>query len=499
MSFLAAFPFAMRSTARGDYDVEEVAPLRSNSLSESCSDDDLSSPSPDRKAKTELDAPRLESGREMRWPSSSRRVNPGRAALKAGLALVAVGALGFLLGACWPGRARLEPLDRVDVEPHSSQPNAAEVASTSLRTAQQTLPPCERTLLIDWGSFTWGFGATTIITLYFAQQFNYTPLFARDVNNYGAYLHHFTPAPLDCYAPEALYQVDFYRKDDGTTAELNDLLQAAEPPDVTRPSVNRVIAAWEIMNELSAWLDRTLFTPADLEALPKLNASHLVPAEWTVPEVLHPIFERYADITAEHYSFNAQLEARVSAILANLGLDQGKRDRPIVGVHFRGGDKIQTECSSAHSEYYTCGNITHHCATAWDAVPRSWLNTPLRHKRTLKPRLLLMTTEPDALDQFRADPVCQQFDVELMPSRDTKEEFWQSNFNALLLDERLDDTHNLLAEAEILANYVDAAVISANSNVGRLILLRGGVRRAVYDQAIHSVDVYFHPTHWQPT
>ncbi|GAA5939727.1 hypothetical protein JCM1841_003561 [Sporobolomyces salmonicolor] len=466
MSFLRTLPFATRSTSRSGHDLEEATLLRSKALSPTSSDDDLSSPSPDPEAKTELPA----SYRELRWPSSSCRGKTGRATFKASPVLVAIGVLGFLLGA-----SRLQLFARVETGPLSGRTSSAKAATTSLRVAQQMLPLCERTLLVDWGSFTWGFGATTIITIYFAKQFNYTPLFARDVNNYGSYLHHFTPAPLDCYAPEELYHSEFYQKMDGTTAQLKDLLQAAGP-NVTLPTVNRVIAGWEIMNELSSWLDRTLFTPADLEDLPKLDATHLVPADWTVPEVTHPIFARYADITAEHYSFNAQLEARISAVLAKLGLDQGKRDRPVVG-----------------------GNITHHCATAWDAVPRPWLNTPRRHRGTLKPRLLLMTTEPDALDQFRADPACQRFDVEPMPSRGSKGEFWQSSFNALPLDERLDDTRNLLAEAEILANYVDAAVVSVNSNVGRLILLRGGVPRAVEDQAIRSVDVYFHPTHWQPT
>jgi hypothetical protein len=50
-----------------------------------------------------------------------------------------------------------------------------------------------------------------------------------------------------------------------------------------------------------------------------------------------------------------------------------------------------------------------------------------------------MTTEPNALDLFKADPVCQSFDIRLIENSEEKQSFVQDQWNAQTDDERLSD------------------------------------------------------------
>jgi hypothetical protein len=82
------------------------------------------------------------------------------------------------------------------------------------------------------------------------------------------------------------------------------------------------------------------------------------------------------------------------------------------------------------------GNVTHHCVTAWDSLPKSYLSSPVALP---KPRLLLMTTEPDALGLFRADSSCQRFDVQFLEHTEEKQSFLQESWNAMSDEERAAD------------------------------------------------------------
>ena len=139
------------------------------------------------------------------------------------------------------------------------------------------------------------------------------------------------------------------------------------------------------------------------------------------------------------------------------------------------------------------GNITLHCETALDALRSFAPEYPNFRLDSMKARLVLMTAEPDALERIAAEPICHRhFDIEPFPRGGTDKSYKQADFYELSAETRLEDTQRFLAEADILANYVDATVVSANSNTGRLIFTRGGPTRAIDEYRIRSVDVPWH-------
>ena len=139
------------------------------------------------------------------------------------------------------------------------------------------------------------------------------------------------------------------------------------------------------------------------------------------------------------------------------------------------------------------GNITLHCETALDALRSFAPEYPNFRLDSMKARLVLMTAEPDALDRIAAEPICHRhFEIVPFPRGGTDKSYKQADFYELSAETRLEDTQRFLAEADILANYVDATVVSANSNTGRLIFTRGGPTRAIDEYRIRSVDVPWH-------
>lgn len=113
--------------------------------------------------------------------------------------------------------------------------------------------------------------------------------------------------------------------------------------------------------------------------------------------------------------------------------------------------------------------------------------------KSSKVRLLLMSAEPDAPRLFQSEPICaEHFTVETFPHEGTDKSYVQSDFRAMPLEKRIEDTHRFLAEIDILANWVDAAVVSANSNAGRLIMTRGGPTRVINEHRVRSVDIPWH-------
>lgn len=139
------------------------------------------------------------------------------------------------------------------------------------------------------------------------------------------------------------------------------------------------------------------------------------------------------------------------------------------------------------------GNITLHCETALDALRSFTFAHPHFDIGRQKARLVLMTAEPDALERIQSEPICSRyFDVSAFPRGGTNKPYKQTDFYELSLDARIDDTERFLAEADILANYVDAAVVSANSNTGRLIFTRAGPSRTMDEYRVRSVDLSWH-------
>ncbi|GAA5884364.1 hypothetical protein JCM6882_002244 [Rhodosporidiobolus microsporus] len=357
------------------------------------------------------------------------------------------------------------------------------------------LPLCERTLLVNWGSFEYGFGSSTTTALqaaYFAKVHNYTLLFTRHANNYGAYLDFFRPAPLDCYAPEELYQ-------NGTTLSgEHQYLQvaAAAASGVPYSELPRVAVDITDIHPLNFWIQAIFWTDEEMQAnLPMLDAFHPVPIDDQIPPFFRRWYIQFSALFTEHLSFNAKLEVRINELRQKLKLDDP--NRPLTaGVHFRGGDKLGFECMPGI--HLSCGNITQHCEAARLALDPSQLAAA-----TQKPRLLLMTTEPDIPQRFKDDAYCaENFVVDEMPAGPRKEQsgqsFWQTSFNALPADVRLADAQNMLAEIDILANHVDGASAALMSNMGRMIFGRGGPPRTLDQPRLRSVDTYWYPSQFPP-
>ncbi|BGP43482.1 hypothetical protein JCM10449v2_007517 [Rhodotorula kratochvilovae] len=358
------------------------------------------------------------------------------------------------------------------------------------RESVEELPVCERTMLVEWSSFNYGLGSGVVVTMQaglIAKMHNYTLVFEEGINPYGSYYTHFEPAPTPgCRVTQALRNPATYRVNDGNAALLGHLLTKEKPSF----EVNRVLAGWESMVPIAQYTRAATFSMPDLAALPLLDSQRPFPLESNVPSLFHERFLQYSAVMREHFSFHTLLRMKVQDGVNELRL-VGKREVPIVGVHYRGGDKLVMD-----------GNITLHCETAYDSLlsPSLARDFPSFDPSTHKARLLLMTTEPTAFSLFTADAFCaRHFAIEELPRGGTGKSFVQSDFWALSAQQREEDSARMLVQADILANYVDAAVVSANSNTGRtLVFLRGGPQRVLEEQRIRSVDVYWHPTNFPP-
>ncbi|GAA5987768.1 hypothetical protein JCM5350_005357 [Sporobolomyces pararoseus] len=368
------------------------------------------------------------------------------------------------------------------------------VGEVALSVKAEKLPFCERTMLVDWRSFGFGFGSTATTILQagiVAKMHGYTMLFDRGANKYGRYLDFFNPAPLDCHAPERFYDPSFYRqhKEDGVADNVGSVIT----DQFDRPEVNHLLVGTDDIHPLNHHITAFVYPNMTvLDSLPILDASRPVPVSSNVPQVFAESFDRYSALSAEHFRFNALMQSKVNHELSRLGLDGGEREVPTVGVHWRGGDKLERECSA--SSQLSCGNVTHHCATAWDSISSTDSPSP----QAAKPRLLLMTTEPDALDLFRADSFCQRFDVQPLEDLEKKQSFVQDQWNSQTDSERLEDAQSMLVGSDLLSNHVDSAVVSPNSNLARIIMTRAGPRRVKDEGKIRSVDIYWHPVHYPP-
>ncbi|KWU46154.1 hypothetical protein RHOSPDRAFT_32146 [Rhodotorula sp. JG-1b] len=345
---------------------------------------------------------------------------------------------------------------------------------------------------------TWqyGFGSTTISTLQamvFAKQYDYEVLFTRGANPYGSYLDYFEPyQPTHCQITEDLYREEGTVELQAVTEEARRASEDAPHPDQTP----RLRSSSGDTHPLNRFMRDTTFGPEELETLPKLDSSRPKPGPENVPDLYHQRFLQYSALTARYFQLNARIKARRDSLRLEMGLlDQG--ERPTIGMHFRGGDKLKHECRP--SSQMSCGNITLHCETALDALRSFAPEYPNFRLHSMKARLVLMTAEPDALERIAAEPICHRhFDIEPFPRGGTDKSYKQADFYELSAETRLEDTQRFLAEADILANYVDATVVSANSNTGRLIFTRGGPTRAIDEYRIRSVDVPWHPMQFAP-
>ncbi|POY75527.1 hypothetical protein BMF94_1430 [Rhodotorula taiwanensis] len=361
----------------------------------------------------------------------------------------------------------------------------------------QVLEPCNRTLLLQWARYGSGLGSlvtASMQTILFAKAHNYELLFSREANAYGAFLDSFTPhSPRQCRITDDMYHHGYKVELHGVTSDAWKYAAPAQTPE----EVDRLTLTEADIRVVNHWIRNTTFgNMSELDSLPATSGFAPVPGPDTVPALFRHRFLQYSALAAEYFQLNPTVRALRDKYKWDLGLE-GTQERPIIGVHFRGGDKIARECRP--SAHLSCGNITVHCMAAVEALSTFAPSFPSFALGTAKARLLLMSAEPDAPQLFRGDSICaQHFEVELFSHGGTHKSFDQLDFKAMTPEARIEDTHRFLAGIDILANWVDAAVVSANSNAGRMILARGGPSRVLDEQRIRSVDVPWHPFHMTP-
>lgn len=135
---------------------------------------------------------------------------------------------------------------------------------------------------------------------------------------------------------------------------------------------------------------------------------------------------------------------------------------------------------------FCSGNATALLQSALDVLP----NLPEPTCPECKPKIALMTIEPDALEMFRNSPLATHFTIDpLPPPPGGLRGHNQKDFNAETESDILDDTLTMLRDIAVLSRNADAFVVSANSNVGVIALIMGGP-----GQQISSVDFRFKPT-----
>lgn len=121
---------------------------------------------------------------------------------------------------------------------------------------------------------------------------------------------------------------------------------------------------------------------------------------------------------------------------------------------------------------------------------------------TPSPTLIVMSDDPNALSYFRVIEESEGIKVistadlpSVGGSGESAHPFSKSNgfnenrFNALPLAERVAVTHDFVRDLTVLAHGVDGIVMTASSNVGRLLCLLAGKEMVLERQAVMTADV----------
>lgn len=264
-----------------------------------------------------------------------------------------------------------------------------------------------------------------------------------------------------------------------------------------------------------------------------LDPNHMtLPYGESVPRGEEPAFLAQAETLNRQWIPNGRMQAHISRLAARLGLDEldkAKR-RPVIALQIRLGDKSTEQgdikLSGSHmkyddmSVYLQAAQLAH--ARLYDPTltPTPW---PARKDGAPRPLLVVWTAESGVVEKLIALDVRREFEIILTPSAEFTEkqlQEYQIVFNATAesnlarrweqkelanasLDLRLAITRQLIAELYVYSRHADAAVVSGNSNLGRMALLLGGAtgglgypnHRAVGGR-IRSIDVPFYPTTW---
>ncbi|GAA6027321.1 hypothetical protein JCM8097_002591 [Rhodosporidiobolus ruineniae] len=364
----------------------------------------------------------------------------------------------------------------------------------------QGMPDCERVMVFAWERFRFGFGSVAVSAMLFAKMFNYSVVFSRGANDYGHYRDHFLPPPLTCWPKDEYFDPVWYEHPayKGLTAHVKTIHEGLKNGEELWRTTPFILMDNYDIKPLASFARNASWGVEDLPNLPTISAFHPLPATSTVPPMFLQKFLQYSNIAKEIFTLSPIMRARVDEMVHKHGLDK-PREVPTIGMHWRGGDKITGECRK--SSQLSCGNITLHCETALETlatVSPSFPSFELSRLSPSKPRMLLMSIEPDALQVFKNEPLCQSFDIVELERRPNDKHYNQDQWKLLPAEAKIEDARLLITQGDLLANYVDAAVVSANSNSGRFMMVRAGPARVTDKHLIRSVDIYWHPGQFPP-
>ncbi|GAA5820870.1 hypothetical protein JCM11251_001852 [Rhodosporidiobolus azoricus] len=379
-------------------------------------------------------------------------------------------------------------------------------ALSELQTADPS-QPCKRTLVLDWDSWSIGIGSG-LMTLngaaVWADNQGFEVLVSKGTNNYGKHEEYFeTPTPSCVVKDEGAYNpwpcrdgkegcsVLFNR----TTGERLE----EELPERT------ALGVWSLypVNPVNRWISTTLYDFKSLEGLPPFDSQKPLPRLLSVPPAMQNAYDRMQRMFNHIFKLNKGMEDLVDQKAQALDLQKPTKNRvPVVGVHFRAGDKMLYECRE--TARMSCANVTLHIEGALQqldyALSRSTFLPPTTSPTgqvTNKPKLVLLTAEADAFDSFRQvndDKFQGVFEIVKAPdvtsdASQKEKSFAQQKFNSLPLEARIADTRDLLSNVAMLAKRADGFVVSANTNIGRVASLM-----AERPFAVSTLDFWWHPT-----
>ncbi|GAA5963153.1 hypothetical protein JCM3765_003626 [Sporobolomyces pararoseus] len=288
----------------------------------------------------------------------------------------------------------------------------------------------------------------------------------------------------------------------------------------------------------------------------------------SLPKVFETVFNDLSNVTQKVWNLNEELQEQVEELKELVGLNKpkwlkgetttsGSGRGPIIGLHIRLGDK-ETEYLHDNQEMGITnefGNLTTYLEAAHDAYRRlvsedypplqdSQTEQKKRYSPNAQPTLLLMTAEPRVLKDLSILPLSKFFKLVQTPEpppfsttttetevRDESEPppppppkaysieggsssaskslkvggYLQSDFNSKPLQERIKHSQTFVRDLTLLTlSEMDALIVSASSNIGRLAMLIGGSEAVIGPKdpftnqslggKIRSIDAHFYPT-----
>ena len=190
-------------------------------------------------------------------------------------------------------------------------------------------------------------------------------LVSNDEGNYGRYRDYFRPQtdreagcvvtpgdynPQRMLAERACQPLDVLWIDRETASIGN-----VDPPAC-------VVHGSGTMGHLNQMVINLTVTPALLDSISPTDASAPLPSDATLPPLMRPLHDAAHAAWLAHFRATEEVASRIAHKRQRMHLGDGL----VVGMHYRGGDKLRAECRP--TPRMTCGNVTLHAEAAWATI-----------------------------------------------------------------------------------------------------------------------------------